>query len=176
MSSVTKAQWQLARRLIAGEISDGEFCTSIGTTIGGAVSHGVELLRDACAKKDAHAVEFGLFIGHRFGVTDRHLDVLLQLADADWHTQHENVVRGLAQLRSPESVESLYRLALARFDYLDYDESFALGVKAIWALGDIATTIAVDRLRDIMSCDNRVLVENAARQLDRIASSDRSKV
>src|SRR4051812_48143544 len=116
MSSVTNAHWQLARRLAAREVSDGEFCSSIGTSIDGVVGYGVELLRNARVTRDADAVEFGLFLGHRFGITDQHLDVLLQLADADWHKQHENVVGGLALLRSPSSVETLYRLALARFD------------------------------------------------------------
>ena len=64
-----------------------------------------------------------------------HLDLLVQLASADWHHKHEDVVSALGQLRSPAAVEALYHAAWWVPDYLDFDESRALAVKAIWALG-----------------------------------------
>jgi hypothetical protein len=176
MSSVTSEHWQLVRRLLVGEISNSDFCDLLSTTVDNASDVSIEVLRNGFLQKDAAAVEFGLFIGHRFGIKAQHLDILLELANADWHQQHEDVVSGLDLLRCPLSIDVLYQLALAKFDYLDFDEAFALGVKAIWALGNIGTTHAAARLTAILSCGNSVLVENAANQLDRIAALSRPKV
>lgn len=168
--AIPKDCWESAAGLLAGKLSEVEFCEAIGTTIERVEEDGLRLIGEACAARDADAVELGLFIGHRFGFTERHLGVLLELAEADWHQRHEDVVDGLAKLRAPSSVESLARLATARFAYLAYDEAFALGVKAIWALGKIGTGEAVARLRELQRCGNAVLEENATRQLTRIGA------
>lgn len=168
MSSVSSEHWQLASALAAGRISNQEFCDALSTKADDAAALGFRWLKTALAEHDPEGVEFGLFIGHRFGFIESHLQVLLRLADEGWHTQHENVVDGLAVLHSPLSVDTLYRTALARFEYLEYDEAFALGVKCIWALGALKSEDAVVRLRELSSCGNQILEENARAQLARL--------
>jgi PBS lyase HEAT-like repeat len=176
MSLVSKEQWQLAQALAAGRVSEKAFCESLSTNVEDVPGIGLQLLRKASDEHDADGVEFGLYLGHRFGFTEGHLPILLHLAGEDWHTQHENVVDGLARLRAPSSIATLYRTALARLDYLDYDEAFALGVKCIWALGSINSEEAVARLEDLLSCGNGILVENVVNQLSRLQDEAESDV
>ena len=175
MSLVSEQQWQLAVGLVAGTMSEKTFCDSMATTAEDMPGLSFQLLRKSSDEHDAAGVEFGLILGHRFGFTDEHLAVLLHLAGEGWHIQHENVVDALAKFRNPSSIDTLYRAALTRHDYLDYDEAFALGVKCIWALGRINSEEAVARLGDLMSCGNNILVENAMNQLSRILDGSESE-
>jgi hypothetical protein len=168
MSFVSEQQWQLAVELVTGRMSEKTFCDSMTTAAEDMPGLSLQLLRKSSDEHDADGVEFGLILGHGFGFTDEHLAVLLHLAGEGWHMQHENVVDGLAEFSAPSSVDTLYRAALTRHDYLDYDKAFALGVKCIWALGRINSEEAVTRLGDLMSCGNNILVENAMKQLFRI--------
>ena len=71
---------------------------------------------------------------NRFGFTPEHLPLLLELASAEWHHSHEDVVWYLGDYRGPVVVNALIRDGVdAR--YLGFDESRALARKAVWALG-----------------------------------------
>ena len=168
MSSLADTYVRLAGDLWTGKVSDAGLFAAFSTSPANVKSFGLTVLQDAFATRDSVLVELGLYIGHRFGFTDGHLGVLIELARADWHAQHENVVDGLAKLRAPSAIDTLYMTALARLDYLDYDEAFALGVKCIWALGSIKAEEAVARLGDLLSSGNDILAENAVSQLSRI--------
>jgi len=174
MSLISKQQWQLAVGLVTGKMSEKTFCDSMTTAAEDMPGLSLQLLRKSSDEHDAAGVEFGLILGHQFGFTDEHLAVLLHLAGEGWHRQHENVVDGLAKFRALSSIDTLYRAALTRHDYLDYDEAFALGVKCIWALGRFNSEEAVARLGDLMSCGNNILVENAMNQLSRILDEGES--
>ncbi|WP_145973675.1 hypothetical protein [Phytobacter massiliensis] len=52
-----------------------------------------------------------------------------------------------------------------KFDYLDFDDSYALAVKCIWALGDIATKESFEKLKLLSKSNNTVIKENACHQL-----------
>jgi len=176
MSSLADTYIRLAGNLWTGKVSDAEFCAAFSTSVVDVKGFGLRVLQEAVATQDGVLVELGLYVGHRFGFTDEHLGVLMILAGADWHTQHENTVDGLAELRAPSSIDTFYRTATARFDYLDFDEAFALGVKCIWAMGNIASVEAVARLGDLLSCGNDILVENAVTQLSRLQDEAESEV
>ena len=97
---------------------------------------GLSLLRDAVDREDGLDVEMALIVCATFGFTMGHLDLLVRLVWAGWHHKHEDVVSALSQLRAPAAVDALYHAAWWVPNYLDFDESRALAVKAIWALGD----------------------------------------
>lgn len=52
-------------------------------------------------------------------------------------------------------------------DYLDYDDSYSLAVKCIWALGAIGTDNSRDRLKKLASSGQKIVEEAAAHQLNR---------
>lgn len=130
-------------------------------------SLGLCLLRDAVERRDGLDVEMALIVCAKFGFTMDHLDLLVQLASADWHHKHEDVVSALGQLRSPTAVEALYHAAWWVPDYLDFDESRALAVKAIWALGSTPGPEAEQALKQLLSAEGEVVREAARAQLAR---------
>jgi hypothetical protein len=71
------------------------------------------------------------------------------------------------KLKSPQTIECLYKTALTQFDYLEFDEAFALAVKCIWALGDINTIEARQKLELLTQSENKIIKENAIQQLNR---------
>jgi hypothetical protein len=136
-----------------------------GTTDGRAL--GLCLLRDAADRQDGLDVEMALSVCATFGFTMDHLDLLVQLASADWHHKHEDVVSALGQLRSPAAVEALYHAAWWVPEYLDFDESRVLAVKAIWALGGTPGAEAEQALERLLSAEGEVVREAARAQLAR---------
>lgn len=73
----------------------------------------------------------------------------------------------LQKLKSPKSVDYLYNAINKSYSYLDYDDNHALAVKCIWALGDIGDTQAEETLKKLLNSNNRVIVENSRKQLER---------
>ena len=128
---------------------------------------GLSLLRDAVDRRDGLDVEMALIVCATFGFTEDHLGLLVRLASADWHHKHEDVVSALGWLRSPAAVEALYHAAWWVPAYLDFDESRALAVKAIWALGGTPGPEAEHALKQLLSAEDDVVREAARAQLDR---------
>lgn len=52
----------------------------------------------------------------------------------------------LQGFKAPESVDAIYTTIFSHFEYLDYDDSFALARKCIHALGDINTAYSREKL------------------------------
>jgi hypothetical protein len=64
------------------------------------VGLGQALLAPAALDRDADGVEYALIVCFSFGFTDELLPNLVQLAFADWHQCHGDVVSALDDLRS----------------------------------------------------------------------------
>jgi hypothetical protein len=156
------------RGLYTGKVSDDEFFAAFHTSRDQVVAFGSTVLQQALTRHDKDLVVLGGYVGHRFGFSADAAGVLMALAEATWHTDHENVVSALDKLRDPSSVDVLYRTALAQYDYLDYDDSHGLGVKCVRALSAIATESALQRLGQLAHCGNQVLEQQAISQLNRL--------
>lgn len=84
-----------------------------------------------------------------------------------WHTRHEDLASGLQKMRVPETVDALFAAATAQHPYLDYDEFFGLARKCTWALADIGTPLARQRLAELAANPNPTIAEYAQKRLDR---------
>lgn len=135
------------------------------------------MLSDICMEKDAAKLEIILCVLISFEEIQHELvDYLNQIILMDWHKQHENLAMILQNIKSPTSVESLYCTVYKRYSYLAYDESYALAVKCIWALGAIKDEYAIEKLEQIVvSADNSIIKENAIKQLELIKSTEHSQ-
>jgi hypothetical protein len=147
--------------------SPGEVLRQFGTDDGQML--GLELLRDAAGRRDAVDLELALIVCFMFGFTVGHLELLIQLAVADWHQSHENVVSGLSRLRSPEAIGALVHAARWVPPYLDFDDSRALARNAIWALGAIPGPGAQQALTGLLQSESGIVREGAEGQLARRA-------
>ncbi len=152
--------------LAAGRVSDREFLDQMDAKAGGSAL-GLKLLGRAITDRDARGVEMALHVGHRFGITSDYLAPLLQLATADFHERHEDVVRALQHLAAPESVEALEATAVASYPYLEYDDDYALGIKCLHALEAIATPDAYAAIERLSRSSNEVLAAKATAMLAR---------
>jgi hypothetical protein len=130
---------------------------------------GLDLLRDAAGRQDPLDLEMALVVCFTFGFTTGHLELLIQLATADWHHSHEDVVTGLSRLRSPRAIGALVDAAWWVPSYLDFDESRALARKAVWALGVIPGPEARQALIGLLDAESSIVREGAKAQLARRA-------
>ncbi|MEU6934188.1 HEAT repeat domain-containing protein [Streptomyces sp. NPDC046385] len=143
-----------------------EVLAHYGESDGGALA--LRLLRQAVERRDAGDVEMALIVKANAGASgDEFLEPLIELAGADWHKRHEDVVSSLAKLRSPETVQALALATRWVPEYLEYDEARALAVKAIWGLGAIPGPEAREVLEGLRDDENEVIRENALKQLAR---------
>lgn len=84
-----------------------------------------------------------------------------------WHYRHEDIASLLQDAKSPTSIDALNKAVMTKFGYLDFDDSYALAVKCIWALGEIGTPEAMDKLTKLSKSDNKIIRDNAINQLKR---------
>jgi len=170
MSFVGNREQRLIADLLLKRIGEDEFYQTFPIAVGTGSDAAHAMLVRALAERDPVAVEFGLYLGFYFGFSERYLDVLLTLADAPWHQCHESVVDALARLRAPESVDTLFRIALTSFPYRVWDDYDGLGTKCIYALASIKTPKALERLRELAEGTNLTLAREAGARLDKISA------
>jgi hypothetical protein len=91
---------------------------------------------------------------------------LTNLAEASWHTRHEDIVQSIQRLRCPEAVPALERTAHALYEYLNYDEFFGLARKCTWALADIGTREAYAALERLAKSSNSQIARHAKKRLE----------
>ena len=151
------------------KISKEQFIKKFSVDINNNPNYVMELLVCAYNEKNADDVEYALTVAYKLNlITERYVTILCDLLEERWHYRHEDIAKILQSMKSPSSIESLYRTALTKFEYLDYDNS-ALARKCIWALGDINTDESKKKL-ELIATDETLSEEirgNAIKQLNR---------
>jgi hypothetical protein len=122
-------------------------------------------LECAIDHRGAEELECAMVLAFSFGLSASWAPMLCNLLRERWHTSHENIVGALQDIRDPSTVDCLFETALERYAYLDYDDSFALAVKCIWALHDIGTAYAKEKLKILADSDITAIRENARERL-----------
>jgi len=150
----------------ARQISKEEFLRQFPSSVeGGKLA--LRVLEEANSAQNAEDLQCALIIGFTFGFAPEHKDILRRLIDVDWHYSHEDVVTALKAWPNPDTVEALFRATQWIPASLNYDESRALAVKAIWALGKIPGSEAEAKLEALTHSEDAILRENAVEQLKR---------
>jgi hypothetical protein len=168
---MTEEQRKLCRDLVIqpggrSRITKEDFLRRFPSSVeGGKVASRV--LEDAYTVQNAEDLHCALIIGFTFGFAHGHKDILRRLVDVDWHNSHEDVVEALDGLQAPDTVDALFRATQWIPKSLEYDDSRALAVKAIWALGKISGTEAETKLESLARSDNAILRKAASEQLER---------
>jgi hypothetical protein len=115
-------------------------------------------------------VAYALVLGFVFRLSREWAPVLCKLMEEDWHHSYENIASALQNIRAPSTVDCLYRAALRKHDHLAYDNSEALAVKCIWALHDIGTSEAVEKLKLLSQSASAPIRERALKRLSALAT------
>jgi hypothetical protein len=129
-------------------------------------SQTLELLEKAIHSKDADKVEFALATVSDVDFDRSLVPVLIELVEANWHSRHEDVARMLQQLGDARSVDALFNAAHATHGYLDFDDGSAFARKCTWALADIGSLLAKQRLLELSKETNKIVAGFAQKRLD----------
>ena len=147
---MTQKERELIRQLIKKSVTKEYFLENFTVNVLDNSNYIKQLLEIAYDEKEAYDVDYLLHVGFTFKLfAEEYIEILCKLIQSIWHEQHENIAGIFQFLKSPQSIESLYKTAITQFEYLDYDESYALAVKCIWALGDINTIESKKKLEPL---------------------------
>lgn len=160
---------EMLRKLMKGEWSQEHFLQEFHPELD-REELVLDRLKDAKRLKSAAKVNFALNIGFIFGFTQKHFDILCDLLVADWHYSHEDLVTAIDEFKDERAIPLLYKSALSKFSYLDYDDACALARKAIWALGKIGNHEAEIALENLEECKESTISQYAREQLERVRS------
>ena len=126
----------------------------------------LRLLEEAIQAQSPDDLEAALTIGSAFGFSEAHIPPLCELLGANSHFSHENIVSILQGLKAPQAVSALYKAALTAHPYLDYDETFGLARKCTWALADIGTPAALEKLGLLVANENPRIASYAQKRIE----------
>jgi len=165
---MTKKERELLHNLMTRAIPLEVFMKDFTVDISKNPRYICGLLETTLVEQEANDVEYLLTAIFHFKLfIEDYVDILCKLADETWHFQHENIASIFQKIKSPKTVECLYKTTLTQFDYLEFDDSFALAVKCIWALGDINTVESRKKLELLTQSGNEIISKNAIYQLKR---------
>lgn len=99
----------------------------------------------------------------------KHLCALLTM---DWHYNHEDIARFLADQKLPFTVRCLHTAATMTFGYLDYDDTYQFSRKCIKALAAIRNAEAIESLKQLAINSNQVIAGYARKELARLDAND----
>ncbi len=159
---------KLISKLIINEITEQQFLSEFTVNVVQHPSCVFELLERAYNEENADDIEQLIGIAGRFNLfTESNAELLCNLLEARWHYRHEDIARALQSIKSPNSIECLYKTALTKFEYLEHDNSYALARKCMWALGDINTDESKKKIELLAESEDEELREYAFEQLNR---------
>ena len=162
---MTVDQRQLVLDLITNSIDECEFLSRFGHDLRSDPQVILTLLQRALQDRSPDDAECAIHLVNYFGLSDNLVPTLNMLLNENWHCRHEDIAGALQLLHDPRSVDSLYRAAETRFAYLDYDEHFGLARKCTWALSDIGTTEAREKLALLATSQNPQIAAYARKRL-----------
>jgi hypothetical protein len=108
----------------------------------------LEVVESSYFNNDPDDLEYSLLLGFIIDIFDHDFaHVLSKLIVESWHFKHEDIAMILKQIKSPQSVDSLYNATEMQFEYLGYDNTYQFARKCIKALSAIGDENATNRLR-----------------------------
>lgn len=125
----------------------------------------IEILDETLLSRRGDDVESILAIAQHFeAITAAAVPLFCRLLLADFHACHEDIARYLQSLRDPRSITALYEACFLDLPYF-WDHGDALARKCTWALHDIGTPEAFDRLKALTSHPRDSVVAFALKRL-----------
>ena len=99
--------------------------------------------------------------------SEEFINILCKISKEKWHWRHEDIAIYFMEMKLPSTVECLYELATSNFEKYRWDDNFALVRKCCFALGDINTPKAKEKLELLLQSDEEMIREHAMEQLKR---------
>ena len=99
--------------------------------------------------------------------SEEFINILCKISKEEWHWRHEDIAIYFMEMKLPSTVECLYELATSNFEKYRWDDNFALVRKCCFALGDINTPKAKEKLELLLQSDEEMIRKHAMEQLNR---------
>ena len=167
---MTETDKKLVKDFALGKLTEVEFLESFSEDLNQPSNYIFKALEYSLNAKDRSYLDHVFLLGFKlshFEFDGQFVDMLNALLIEEWHYKHEDIARLLQKLRSPKSVGSLYQAANTYYDYLEYNDCEALIVKCAYALGDINTKEAREKLRLMSESENKI-IQGEGRRFSRL--------
>lgn len=123
-------------------------------------------LQNAIETSSADTAESAVTSVHEFGYHPDFVPYLIELLEVNWHYRHEDIVLALQWTKDNRATKTLLKTAERKFDYLEYDNSYALARKCTWALADIGTEESKQALIKLSQGHDEEVAVYALKRLD----------
>ncbi len=115
--------------------SPHEFLRLVGEQDGTALA--LRLLKEEISEHSSLGVEVAIILASVFGVTEEFVEPLSLLVVEDWHISQEDSVSLLDDLRSPAAIPALHAATGWIPTDMQWDDAYAFGRRAVYALAKI---------------------------------------
>ena len=123
-------------------------------------------LSEAIKERSSDKAENAVTTVHQFGYDPDFVPLLIELLESDWHFRHEDIALALQWSKDNRATNSLLKTAKIKFDYLNYDDSYSLARKCVWALTDIGTDESKQALFELSQWHDQKIASYAQKRLD----------
>ena len=123
-------------------------------------------IRTALLSREPYEVEKSLMPLYQLSEIGEFINDLIELLNEGFHFKHEDIVRLFQEAKDPRTCQILKETTFKKFGYLNYDDSFGLARKCIWALADIGTSEAKNFLKEISETSNDIISKYATKRLE----------
>jgi hypothetical protein len=172
---MTETQRRAIVDFCRNRISKTELDAALGFDLNANPRAIFQLLNDGARSRDASSIECALILAERCDQDIDLIPTLIEFLRASWHYHHEDIAFTLQQLRDPRAIEALYETALTKHDYHAYDDGHALARKCTWALADIGTPEALEKLQSPAKSGDPEIAAYAKKRIDRWAAEKARK-
>ena len=128
-----------------------------------------EGIKIACQKKNSSEIYNLMLSISFFKLYDRSefIEDYIKLAKEEFHEEHETIASYFQGFHLPQTIDSIYELATSNFEKYRWDDNFALVRKCCFALGDINTPKAKEKLELLLQSEEETIRKHAMEQLNR---------
>ncbi|MBD78741.1 MAG: hypothetical protein CL840_07465 [Crocinitomicaceae bacterium] len=126
----------------------------------------IELLKRGVSKKDSDLIEEAIVLlsTNAFSIPT-FVSKLSNLLLEKWHNKHEDIVTLLKEYHDSNTVDFLYKTALLKLEYLEYDDTYQLARKCIKSLSGINNQESIERLKLLSDYKNTIIANYAKKEL-----------
>ena len=128
-----------------------------------------EGIKIACQKKNSTEIENLILSISFFRLYDKSefIEDYIKLSKEEFHEEHETIASYFQRLHLPQTIDCIYELAISNFEKYQWDDNFALVRKCCFALGDINTPKAKEKLELLLQSEEETIRGHAMEQLKR---------
>ena len=116
-------------------------------------------------EKNVNILILAIFVFNLY--SEDFIDILCRLSKEEWHNEHETIASIFQWIHLPQTIDCIYELAISDFEKYRDDEYCQLVEKCCYALGDINTPKAKEKLELLLQSDEEMIRKHAMEQLTR---------